>query len=100
MSSKAWLVVAVLLLGVGLIATGVLISPRPPPGQPPQHIDNPWVVGLFIAGALLVILGAKTGIPLAARANWEPGALAPYLVLLAVVGLLVAFVIYKMVIAN
>jgi hypothetical protein len=94
MSSKAWLVVVVLLLGVGLIATGVLISPKPPPDQPPQHIDNPWVVGFFIAGALLVLVGAKVGIPMAARASWGPGARAPWLLLLVVIVLLGAVAVY------
>jgi hypothetical protein len=52
-------------------------------------------VGFFIAGALLFMVGAKIGIPLAARGSWEPGALAPLLVLLVGVALLVALVIYQ-----
>jgi hypothetical protein len=51
----------VFVAGIGCGVAGVLLSPRQTPGAPRQDV-GPFVLGLFLAAAALVIVGGRFGL--------------------------------------
>jgi hypothetical protein len=61
MARWAWLFLGAFLAGIGCVVAGVLLTPPPPPGGGRPDFP-PVVLGLLIAGAVLVIVGGRFGL--------------------------------------
>jgi len=60
MSRIAWVGLGTFFAGILCVVLGVLLSPERVPGEPPNF--PPFVLGLLIAGAVLVMVGGRFGL--------------------------------------
>jgi hypothetical protein len=93
MSKPARFVLAVLFVGLVCLSVGLVLTPRGQPGGP--TLPGPWCLGFLLTGALLTAAAAIPGVRMLAQVSWEPGGMAPYLLLLGILALLGALVVYQ-----
>jgi hypothetical protein len=95
MSRRAWLFLGAFLAGIGCVVAGVLLTPQQAPGAPRPDLP-PLVLGLLIAGAVLVIVGGRFGLAPLLQWGVASGKVPNWLllvILLVLVGAAVAYLL-------